>query len=203
MINRILFMTGLLLCFAGSASAAEEQAPALEREPRRLYSLSYGTFLPGSDMRSHDFQAGTDVTVGVTWFSVESLSITVRLRRFATDVVCSRYSGSMNATGVELLFTFQDNTAQILPYVGGGLGIYMTNLDFTDRGSSLTEHDLDFGPLTQAGIRVFFTDCISIGGAVKYLYLVSPLSDVMNSFSGAQVPVKSGTSISLEAGVRF
>jgi hypothetical protein len=167
MINRILFMTGLLLCFAGSASAAEEQAPALEREPRRLYSLSYGTFLPGSDMRSHDFQAGTDVT------------------------------------GVELLFTFQDNTAQVQPYVGGGLGIYMTNLDFTDRGSSLTEHDLDFGPLAQAGIRVFFTDCISIGGAVKYLYLVSPLSDVMNSFSGAQVPVKSGTSISLEAGVRF
>jgi hypothetical protein len=70
MVNRILFMTGLLLCFAASASAAEEQAPALEREPRRLFSLSYGTFLPGSDMRPHDFQAGTDVTVGVTRFWV-------------------------------------------------------------------------------------------------------------------------------------
>jgi hypothetical protein len=44
---------------------------------------------------------------------------------------------------------------------------------------------------------------VSLGCYAKYSYFFSPVSDVMNGFGGMHVPVKSGTSIGIDACMRF
>jgi hypothetical protein len=201
------FIVTLFVLATAAPAYAQEQAaepPAVQaQEPRKLWTLSYGGFLPGSDMRSYDFANGKDITVGLTWFSGESLGITVQFHRFTSDITGSRYTGGMNATGVEFLFTYQDNGARVQPYIGAGGGIYVANLALAGQGNDVSERLLDLGPLAQAGIRVFLSDRVSLGCYAKYVYLISPFSDVINGFGGMQVPVKSGTSVGIEAGVRF
>lgn len=147
-------------------------------EPRRnnWLSVGYGGFNPGGDLGDAGYLGGPNITLSYVRLFENYFGFEIDLNRYSAEyegrILGHSYREDLTTTSIEFLFLVRPNDEELpdlQPYVGIGLGSYVNEFSYDWEGQSAwSDSRMGAGFVAKAGLRLFLTDRMYIGGSAKY-----------------------------------